>query len=148
MRNPKHTTRTRLTILMALGLAFASHAVQAATPQELQRDYAAAAQREAPAFKANAQRGEQFFRSERTGSKGGQANAVACATCHTADPRNRGLTRANKAIEPLAPAANAARFTDPAKVEKWFGRNCDDVLSRACTAAEKADFIAWLASIK
>ncbi|MCX7177296.1 MAG: DUF1924 domain-containing protein, partial [Proteobacteria bacterium] len=45
-------------------------------------------------------------------------------------------------------AANAARFTDPAKVEKWFGRNCEDVLERACSAAEKADFIHWLLTIK
>ena len=42
---------------------------------------------------------------------------------------------------------NAARFTDSAFVEKWFGRNCDSVLGRACTAAEKADVIAWLSSL-
>jgi len=49
-----------------------------------------------------------------------------------------------KAIKPMAVAANPERFTDPAKVEKWFGRNCKEVIGRACTANEKADFIAYL----
>ena len=31
----------------------------------------------------------------------------------------------------LAPAFEPRRFTDAAKVEKWFGRNCNDVLGRA-----------------
>jgi hypothetical protein len=30
-----------------------------------------------------------------------------------------------------------ARYTDPAKVEKWFKRNCTEVLGRVCTAQEK-----------
>ena len=38
-----------------------------------------------------------------------------------------------------------ARFTDPAKTEKWFRRNCTEVLGRECSAAEKADFIQFLA---
>ncbi|MBP9654300.1 MAG: DUF1924 domain-containing protein, partial [Rhodocyclaceae bacterium] len=46
-----------------------------------------------------------------------------------------------KAIKPLAPRAEAARFSDPAKVEKWFRRNCTEVVGRECSAAEKADFI-------
>jgi hypothetical protein len=54
----------------------------------------------------------------------------------------------DKAIEPLAPAANAKRFTDSAKAEKWFRRNCKDVLARECTAAEKADVLAWLISVR
>jgi hypothetical protein len=29
-------------------------------------------------------------------------------------------------------------------VEKWFTRNCRDVLGRECTPAEKADIMAWL----
>jgi len=47
-------------------------------------------------------------------------------------------------ISPLAPAANPQRFTDSRKVEKWFRRNCGDVLDRECTAQEKADVLAWL----
>lgn len=53
-----------------------------------------------------------------------------------------------KSIGALAPAANAQRFTDPAKVEKWFRRNCNDVLGRECTPAEKADVLAWLMTLE
>jgi hypothetical protein len=53
-----------------------------------------------------------------------------------------------KAITALAPSANPKRFTDSAKTEKWFRRNCKDVLSRECTAREKADVMAWLISLK
>ena len=51
-------------------------------------------------------------------------------------------------IAPLAPAFNPERFSDPAKVEKWFRRNCNDVLSRECTAVEKADVLAYLNALK
>ena len=39
-------------------------------------------------------------------------------------------------------------FTDTAKVDKWFRRNCKDVLSRECSAAEKADVMAFLTHLK
>jgi hypothetical protein len=48
----------------------------------------------------------------------------------------------------MAPAANAERFTDTAKVEKWFKRNCNDVLDRACTPQEKGDVITYLLTVK
>ena len=117
----------------------------AATAQELLHGYASAARKENASFKASASRGESFFRSEHATAKGGKQG---CFSCHTSDPRQAGMTRANKGIEPLAPAVNPARLTDPAKVEKWFGRNCEDVLARACSAAEKADFIQWLINIR
>ena len=47
----------------------------------------------------------------------------------------------------MAPAANPQRFSDAAKVEKWFKRNCNDVLGRACTAQEKGDVLAYLMSL-
>jgi hypothetical protein len=37
----------------------------------------------------------------------------------------------SKDILPMAPMANAERFTDAVKVEKWFKRNCSDVPKRA-----------------
>jgi hypothetical protein len=89
--------------------------------------------------------GEKIFRSERVNSKG---EKVSCMTCHTANPKAEGLTRANKVIAPLAPAANQERFTDIAKVEKWFKRNCKDVLDRECTNTEKGHFTAWILSVK
>lgn len=89
--------------------------------------------------------GNLFFHQERTHSDG---RKVSCATCHTSDPRNKGMTRANKEIAPMAPSVNPMRFTDPAKVEKWFTRNCKDVLERPCTPQEKSDFIEYLRSLR
>ncbi len=69
----------------------------------------------------------------------------SCASCHTPDPSAVGEhSVTGKRIEPLAPAANPKRFSDPASVEKWFKRNCNDVLKRLCTAQEKGDLLAWL----
>jgi hypothetical protein len=69
----------------------------------------------------------------------------SCVSCHTNEPTRPGRHAVtDKAIKPLSPAANAERFTDPAKVEKWFRRNCTEVVGRECNAAEKADFIAFL----
>ncbi len=89
-------------------------------------------------------RGKALFLADHAG---GKPDTPSCTTCHTADPRGMGQARTGKAIDPMAPSVNPARFTDSAKVEKWFGRNCDSVLGRPCTAAEKADVIAWLASL-
>jgi len=33
-------------------------------------------------------------------------------------------------------------------VEKWFRRNCNDVLNRACTASEQGDVLAYLMTVK
>ena len=56
-------------------------------------------------------------------------------------------TKTGKEIAPLAPATNPQRFADAAKVEKWFNRNCNDVLGRVCTAQEKGDVLAYLMSL-
>lgn len=129
-----------LTIFSTATVAFA------ATPQELLKHYEAQAKQENSSFSGfSADRGASFFRTERTHSDG---KKVSCSTCHTSDPRNQGKTRANKVIEPIAPIANPQRFTDATKVEKWFGRNCKDVLERACTAQEKGDYIQYLINVK
>lgn len=73
----------------------------------------------------------------------------SCASCHGVVPLVMGRhAGTGKPIEPLAPAANPRRFTDAAKTEKWFRRNCNDVVGRECTADEKADVRAWLASLQ
>jgi hypothetical protein len=85
-------------------------------------------------------RGDAFFHA--------RGNDWSCASCHTADPRQPGRHAVTgKPIRPLAPAADPARFTDRAKVEKWFKRNCKDTHGRECTAAEKADLLAYLISL-
>jgi hypothetical protein len=117
--------------------------VVAQTPAEIQRSYESAARQAAPAFGGfSAQRGETFFKSAQGGD-------WSCASCHTQNPVAAGRHAVTgKAIAPLAPGASPARFTDPAKVEKWFTRNCNDVLKRTCTAAEKGDVLAYLMSLK
>lgn len=88
-----------------------------------------------------AERGKRFFNATHGGD-------WSCATCHTKDPLEQGRHAVTgKDIAPLALAANPKRFTDPAKVEKWFGRNCNDVLHRACTPREKGDFTAYVTSL-
>jgi hypothetical protein len=118
-------------------------AAAAETPASLMATYAQAAG--VPVSGLSAKRGEILYRTEHPGRNG---QPVSCAACHTANPTQPGRTRVNKLIEPLAPAANPQRFTDAAKVEKWFRRNCTDVLQRECSAQEKGDFIAWLSQIK
>lgn len=126
-----------LTVVM---LAIALPLVAAANP--IQDNYRAAAKQENAAFKDfSATRGQSFYNAK--------PGDMSCASCHGDSPKGSGKhTKTGKDILPLAPSANAQRFTDAAKVEKWFGRNCKDVLSRACSAQEKGDFIAYLLSIK
>lgn len=132
--------------LALVALAVPITAAHAATAQQLLAGYAAAAGKDRPGFRGfSAARGSELYRAERTRAD----NATAgCSGCHTADPRATGRTRANKDILPLAPAINPQRFTDPAHVEKWFLRNCRDVLERDCTAQEKGDFITYLLSVR
>jgi hypothetical protein len=128
-------------ILLAFAaLAFALPLVAAANP--IQDSYRAAAKQENAGFKDfSATRGQAFY-SAKTGD-------LACASCHGDSPKAAGKhAKTGKDILPLAPSANAQRFADAAKVEKWFGRNCKDVLNRACTAQEKGDFIAYALSVK
>ena len=54
-----------------------------------------------------------------------------------------GQTRAGKEIDPMAISKTPDRFTDPDKVEKWFGRNCNSVLGRTCTPLEKGDVLTF-----
>jgi hypothetical protein len=113
------------------------------SPSSLMAHYAQAAG--VPVSALSATRGAALYRTEHPGRN---AQAVSCASCHTASPKQPGQTRVGKRIEPLAPVANPERFTDAAKVEKWFRRNCQDVLQRECSAQEKGDFIAWLSHVQ
>lgn len=123
--------------------AFAAAGVQAAAPADYSSALAAEARRADARFAGfSAARGETFYR----GSHGGD---WSCATCHTDNPTAAGshaVTR--KPIKPLAPAANPERFSDAEKIEKWFRRNCNDVLKRACTVQEKGDLLAYLLTVK
>ena len=123
------------TLLVFLFLSFAN-VVFSATPQELLKKY------EDQSAKASASRGEQLFNT-----KHGQE--WSCASCHENPPNHPSKhIVTGKVIKPLSPNSNAERFTDQAKVEKWFKRNCNDVLGRECQAQEKADVLAWLMAVK
>jgi hypothetical protein len=104
--------------------------------------YRGAASKENAAFKDfSATRGAAFYKNK--------AGDLSCSSCHGDSPTSIGKhASTGKVIKPLAPSANPERFTDAAKVEKWFGRNCNDVLERACTANEKGDFIAFVTSVQ
>lgn len=133
--------RSRLAVLAA-ACAFAAASAVAATPAEMRKDFEVAAKTAVPGFSGlSAARGEQFFKTT-------HGKDWSCATCHGARPVSDGKhTVTGKAITPLAPAANPSRFTDQAKTEKWFKRNCNDVLGRECTAAEKGDVLEYLLTL-
>nr|HET7859952.1 DUF1924 domain-containing protein [Caldimonas sp.] len=126
---------TRLAGAAAIAaLTVASHA---ATPGDLQAAYSALA-----GTGADPDRGRQLFTS-------GHGRDWSCSSCHGAVPTEAGRHAATgKPIAALAPAFNPERFVDAAKTEKWFRRNCNDVLGRECSAAEKADVIGWLRTLK
>jgi hypothetical protein len=120
--------------LVLSGLGSAAFAV---TPAEQLAGYTA--QAGAP---ASADRGQQFFTTK-------HGKDWSCSSCHTAVPTVEGKhASTGKVIGAMAPAFNADRFSDTAKTEKWFRRNCNDVVGRECSAGEKADVLAWLLTLK
>ena len=112
-------------------------------PQDLLAGFAAQAKTANATFSGfDVGRGEQFFKSRHDGD-------WSCSTCHTDNPAEPGKhVVTKKDIKPLAPSVNPERFTDTAKVEKWFKRNCKDVLKRECTAQEKGDVLTYLLSFR
>ena len=109
----------------------------AATPAELLADYSAQA-----GSPASATRGQEFFTKA-------HGREWSCASCHGPMPTQTGKhASTGKPIGPLAPGFNPERFTDRAKTEKWFRRNCNDVVGRECTPSEKADVLGWLSTLK
>lgn len=127
----------RCVVLLGVSFALGGQSAQATTPQaQLQRWQEAAGQT------GEAARGQEFFGRRHGGE-------WSCASCHGQPPTAPNRHAATgKSIAPLAPAFHAERFTDSAKVDKWFKRNCKDVLSRECTALEKADVLAYLIGLK
>ncbi len=122
---------------VAVALISAVPAARAVTPAEQLASYAA--QAGAPPAPA---RGQQLFTST-------HGREWSCASCHGAVPTQAGKhASTGKPIGALAPAFNPERFVDAAKTEKWFRRNCNDVLGRECSPAEKADVLAWLMTLK
>lgn len=116
--------------------------VQAETPAQILAMIEQSA-KNTPGFQGfSAARGEAFFKST-------HGNDWSCATCHGDNPASIGKhAKTGRPIQPLAPSANPKRFTDPAKVMKWFRRNCKDVLNRVCTPQEQGDVLTYLLTVK
>lgn len=125
--------KTKCYAILAL-LAASWSPAQADTVADLLAGY-----RSQGAAEFDAARGAQQWQQK----NGGEARS--CATCHTADLRAPGKhATTGKPIEAMAPAVNPQRLQDPAKVEKWFLRNCKWTFGRECTAQEKGDFLSFI----
>lgn len=124
--------------LIAAGLACAT-AARAATAEELLAGYSKAA-----GGAPSPERGQRFYNTNF-----GRDLGLSCAACHGSVPTKDGKDAVtDKKISPFAPASNATRFTEATKVEHNFRLNCSDFVGRDCTAAEKADLLSWLLTLK
>ncbi len=128
-----------LLLIATLGVAGASAALSASPRDTLIQSYADQA-----GGTLSAEAGKALFLGKHSG---GKPETPSCTTCHTNNPKSAGQARTGKVIEPMAVSANPNRFTDPAKVEKWFRRNCSSVLGRECTAQEKGDILTYLSNL-
>lgn len=121
--------------MVGAGVAYAE------TPSSLIAGYAAEAARVTPGFTPSAERGQNLF----TRKWGVSQTMPSCAACHSDQPTAEGKhVVTGKRIAPLSPTVNPERFASSAKVEKWFRRNCQEVVGRECSAAEKSDFIQFV----
>ena len=136
----KTTTTASLVILLLTALL---PAVGIAAPRDaLLATLAAAAKDADPAFSGfSAARGEKLHF---TRFSGGKAQTPSCTSCHGDDPRGAGRTPAGKTIDALALSVTPTRYSDPAKVDKWFKRTCQEVLGRQCTPLEMGDWLSFM----
>ena len=129
--------------ISALAALLSAGAALAQSPAEALRGLESAARAADPAFSGfSAELGAAFFHAPHGRDR-------SCSSCHTDDPRAAGRhVVTGKGLAPLAPARNAERFSNPAKTEEWFRRNCGDVLGRECTTVEKGNVITYLVSLR
>lgn len=127
-------------VLLVLWRFLPSAEAEAAEPRPLLAEYVSEARASSASFAPSVERGKALYFEK--GAKGD-----SCATCHTDDARAEGKSPVGKVIDPLAPGANPERFTDRKKSDRWFDRNCTQVLGRKCSAGEKADLLAWLSTL-
>jgi len=137
------TTRNLLcTALLGLCLGFSGATRATADFGKLLAHYAQAGGRE-----FSAERGKKFWQEKRSVVDG---RTLGCMTCHGSGTELRRSGRhykSGKVIEPMAPSVNPVRYTDMEKLEKWFTRNCKQVLKRACTPQEKGDVLRYLSQL-
>lgn len=129
----------KLTTLVA-AVVFGISAVQAhaGAVDTLQQEYKASG-----AGPFSASKGEQMWTEKHIDAE--TKKEISCQSCHSTDLKKPGKhIKTNKTIDPLAPSANKDRLTDVKFINKWFSRNCKQVLGRECTPQEKGDFLEFL----
>lgn len=131
--------KQRLIVTAGLITLLVSSATLAGAREEQLRRYGTVAK----VTSFSAVRGQALHRQSFTG---GRPDTPSCTTCHGKEISSAGSTLSGKAIEPMAVSASPGRYTDPAKIEKWFKRNCIEVLGRECTPQEKGDWLAFVMS--
>jgi cytochrome c553 len=134
----------KLTKTCLLTLLLLPFAASAAARDDLLNSYATAAKVASSAYSGcSPARGEKLHNTQ---FSTGKPETPSCTTCHGANPRLAGRTPSGKLIDPLAASLSPTRFSDPLKVEKWFRRNCIEVLGRECTPLEKGDWLSAMIS--
>lgn len=139
--------KTNILIATLLGFAAITAHADVANAVKLEKKYAAFAKTANPEYAGpSAVDGKFFFNRKIKLANGKEA---ACASCHTANPADEGKhIITGKPIKPLSPNVNYKRFSDVDKVEEQFTKHCNDIIGSDCTAAEKANYIAYLLTEK
>lgn len=135
---------TTMIAALAVGSAavIAAHASAGPAQDAVIKHFEDLAKKADPGFSGfSAERGKALFIAKHAN---GKPETPSCTSCHTSSPQQAGRTRAGKAIEPMALSKSPDRYSDLAKVEKWFRRNCDTVMGRECTPQEKGDFLVFM----
>lgn len=131
--------RVKLGRVVAAVLFMAAAAqVHAGVVDTLQQEYKAAG-----AGPFSAVQGQQRWTEKHRDAETGKE--FSCQTCHGEDLKKSGKhEKTGKVIDPLAPSVNKERLTDIKFINKWFLRNCKQVLGRECTPQEKGDYLEYL----
>jgi len=139
-------TKISIVLFAVLGMVAFSAQADVASAQKLAAKYAGIAKSINPSFTSpSAEEGKAFY-NRKVGVKGKE---VSCSSCHTANPADVGKDIVtNKPIRPLSPVTNPKRFSDLDKVEAKFVEHCNDITGSDCTAQDKANFIAYLITVK
>ncbi len=149
-----HVTKSSYYILAGLVTLFSMSALaDVATAQKIADKYAAEAKAIDSTYTGpSAEEGKVFFNREVIQFKGDRnvpGKAIACASCHTANPADVGKhIVTGKKIQPLSPHANKKRFQSAPEVEKNFTKHCNEVVGSDCSPQEKANYIAYLLTEK
>lgn len=140
-------------LLALLGTSSICAHADTITAQKIAEKYAASAKAADSNYSGlSAEDGKTFFNREVIQFKGDTKNlgkAIACASCHTANPADYGKhIVTGKSIKPLSPVINAKRFNSIKDVEKKFTQHCNEVVGSDCTPQEKGNYIAYLLNEK